>query len=315
MVVPGLLHDQGNMPGSAPAEAWEAGFLKALEQTDLPSAIQILEQRNKASGTPCGSDKVRALRLIQQRVSGPDQAYQWAMRLLSTESAAARSLGAMLAPTFIEPFYAHYPDQAQELMLRIADDAHWEVREDANAVFLPLLQARFDEVVALLKQWTRHPSENVRRAVVLTVKKAGKERRPDWGEPLLDLLEPLLGDQSAYVRKNLGPFAIGDALLRYYPTLTLERLAHWAEAEDRQVRWNVAMAFSAAEGAKHLDAALPILEQLAEDNRSFVWRAVARAMRNLGRRSPERVIPILQAWLEDEHRFRPAATALRYLAP
>jgi 3-methyladenine DNA glycosylase AlkC len=287
--------------------------LRALEQTDLPRAIGILEQRNKSSGTPCGSDKDKALRLIQQRLSSPDEAYQWATRLLSVESAAARSLGSMLASTFIEPFYVQHPRQAQELMIRIADDAHWEVREDANAVLLPLLQARFDEMVSMLKQWTKHPSENVRRAVVLTVKKAGKERRPNWGEPLLGLLEPLLGDRSEYVRKNLGPFAIGDALLRYYPELTLERLSQWAEVQDQQVRWNVAMAFSAAEAVKHLDAALPILGRLAEDERRFVWRAVASSMRNVGRRAPQRVVPVLQGWLRDERRSQAAKAALKHL--
>jgi 3-methyladenine DNA glycosylase AlkD len=110
-----------------------------------------------------------------------------------------------------------------------------------------------------------------------------------------------------------GPFAIGDGLLRYYPDLTLQRLSRWAEAQDQQVRWHVAMAFSAAEGAKHLDAALPILERLAEDDRRFVWRAVAGVMRNLGRRTPERIVPVLQEWLEDERRSRPAETALKYL--
>jgi 3-methyladenine DNA glycosylase AlkC len=312
-----LLHDYRSIPGlgnmNGPAEAWEMGFRQALVQEDLPRAVHILERRNKSSGTPPGSDKVKALRLVEQRILDPDEAYGWAMRLLQSESAAARSLGAMLVPTFIERFYAQHPRQAQELMVRIADDAHWEVREDANAVLLPLLRARFDETVALLRQWTRHPSENVRRAVVLTVKKAGRERRPEWGKPLLDLLEPLLGDRSVYVRKNLGPFAIGDGLLRCYPALTLGRLACWAGSDDAQVRWNVVMAFSTAEGARHVDAALPILERMAGDGRRFVWRAVASAMRNLGKRAPERVVPMLNEWLENERLARPAEAALRYL--
>lgn len=172
------------------------------------------------------------------------------------------------------------------------------------------MERNFDEAYALLQRWARHPSENVRRAVVLTAKKAGKERRPEWGEPLLDLLKPLLSDRSVYVRKNLGPFAIGDGLLRYYPGLTIARLTRWAEEEDEQVRWNVAMAFSTAGAARHLDAALPILERLAADDRRFVWRAVASAMRNLGRRVPERVVPVLKEWLKDERRARPAETAL-----
>jgi 3-methyladenine DNA glycosylase AlkC len=294
-------------------ETWETGFAEALERDDLPVAIAVLEGRNKATGTPGGDDKVKAMAAVQRLAASPQEACRWATRLLGSESDAARSVGAMLAETFIGPLYDRQPRQAEDLMLRVADDPHWEIRESADSLLRQVCKADFEAGYALLQRWATHPSENVRRAVVLTVKKLGKERQPAWGNPLLDLLEPLLGDRSTYVRKNLGPFAIGDGLLRYHPELAVQRLSQWAEAEDEQVRWNVAMAFSTAEGARHLDAALPILERLAADERRFVWRAVASAMRNLGRRAPERVRPVLRAWRQDERRTRPAETALQHL--
>jgi len=101
--------------------------------------------------------------------------------------------------------------------------------------------------------------------------------------------------------------------LRCYPELTLPRLEEWAGREDEQTRWNVAMAFSAAAAARHVERALSILERLAVDERRFVWRAVASAMRNLGRRDPTEVMPALQRWLADERLRRPAVVALRYL--
>ncbi len=73
------------------------------------------------------------------------------------------------------------------------------------------------------------------------------------------------------------------------------------------------MVFSAAEAAKHVGAALPILTELAADERRFVWRAVASAMRNLGRRRYTQVVPILKGWLHDEQRRRVAEVALRYV--
>jgi 3-methyladenine DNA glycosylase AlkC len=209
--------------------------------------------------------------------------------------------------------YTLQPLKAEEITLRIADDAHWEVREDVDNVMLEIVKFDFDEAYALLKKWTKHPSENVRRAVVMTAKKAGRERRLEWACPLLDLLEYLLNDRSVYVRKNLGPFAIGDGFLRYHPAITLQYLETWSKMEDGQVRWNVAMAFSSAEAAKHIEAALPILERLACDERRFVWRAVTSAMRNLGRRVPDRVLPVLERWLKDELRVRPAQTVFKYL--
>ncbi|MFU8770870.1 MAG: DNA alkylation repair protein, partial [Anaerolineales bacterium] len=208
-----------------------------------------------------------------------------------------RDLGALLAANLVPLVYPHSPQEVVEILTRIADDQNWEVRESAGHVFLQLLKSNPADAFPLLEQWVCHPSENLRRAAAITIKKVAKERRIEWGARLLDLIEPLLSDHSIYVRKNLGAFAIGDGLLRYYPELTLERLRIWATWEDEQVRWNVAMVFSAAEGAKHMDEAIIILDRLARDERRYVWRAVASAMRSLGRRSPERIMPVLKRWL------------------
>src|SRR5712691_2025358 len=210
------------------------------------------------------------------------------------------------------PYLPARPDEAVTSWLQLADHPDWERREAAATMLSELLLTDFETFYPKCLAWVHHLSENVRRAVVVGMKVAAKARVPAWGENFLDLIDPLMSDRSLYVRKNLGPFAIGDGLLRYYPQLTLQRLATWAKQPDPQTRWNVAMAFSAAEGAKHVDVALPILSALATDERRFVWRAVASAMRNLGRRRPEQVRPVLEEWLHDEQRRRAAEVAMRY---
>jgi 3-methyladenine DNA glycosylase AlkD len=115
------------------------------------------------------------------------------------------------------------------------------------------------------------------------------------------------------VRKNLGSYAIGDGLLRCYPRLTLRYLEKWVESEDEQVRWNVAMSFASYGGNKQWERALEILTRLATDERRYVWRAVASALRYIGRRRPEQVRLILEEWLHDERLRRPAEVALKYI--
>lgn len=105
--------------------------------------------------------------------------------------------------------------------------------------------------------------------------------------PILDVIEILLSDRSTYVRDNLGPFALGSALIKYYPEQVLERLRRWVQADDEQVRWNVAMVFSAADGAKYAMAARDVLETLIADERPYVQKAVAKAMKNIRKRCPE----------------------------
>jgi len=188
----------------------------------------------------------------------------------------------------------------EPLLLALADDPDWEVRECAAGLFARALERDFEATRALLADWTRHPSENVRRAVALAAKSAALDRDLARAGPLLDLLEPLLADPSAYVKKNLGPFAIGDGLLRCHPGPTLARLRRCARSPDATVRWNVAAAFGAAAAARHVDAGLSILGDLAADDRPAVRRAVISALKKLLGREPERVRAALERWRDQD---------------
>jgi hypothetical protein len=149
--------------------------------------------------------------------------------------------------------------------------------------------------------------------VVIAARKAANEKHDEWADALLDLLEPLLSDRTEYVRRNLGPYAIGDGLLRCHPVPTLTRLRRWALDPRQEVRWNVAMAFHSFGGTRHLSEALDVLEQLAADERRFAWRAAASTLHYLGRRHAEAVTPVLEGWLEDKARTRAAQVALRHM--
>jgi len=109
------------------------------------------------------------------------------------------------------------------------------------------------------------------------------------------------------VRRNLGPYTIGDALLRADPKETLRSLREWSRDRDPMVRWNVAMAFSSAIGSFHWPAAKSILERLAKGPEPLVRSAVAKAMRRCRQRYTDEVEATRLRWLKDRDR---AATAV-----
>lgn len=82
-------------------------------------------------------------------------------------------------------------------------------------------------ITTLEKDWVYHESENVRRAVVVALKYVSKERKPDYIDRIFEIIEVLLLDSSNYVKKNLGPFAISDGLLKYYSDTTLSKIEEW----------------------------------------------------------------------------------------
>lgn len=245
------------------------------------------------------------LKLVKKNLS-EEENFEWAKQLILRRK--TRSIGCLMLA--LENHYPRHKEEVKRLLLDLGNDARWETRESAAYAFASVLLKNFEKVYSQFQEWVRHDSENIRRAVALAAKYVGKARKHECGEPLLRLIEPLLSDKSVYVRKNLGPFAIGDGLLRTYPKLTMQYVEKWSQSQDEQVLWNVAMVFSSAEGAKHCDEALPILRRLALDKRRYVWRAVASALRNLGRRKPDKVKPELERWLLDEKRRKVAEVAL-----
>jgi 3-methyladenine DNA glycosylase AlkC len=209
--------------------------------------------------------------------------------------------------------HTRHPSKSCALLLELVNDPDWTVREFAGQTCGDLLRKNFPKMLRTLEKWREHPSEKVRRAIAVAAMQAGRTRRLEWAEPLLKLLEPLLNDRHPYVRRNLGPFALGSGLLRAYPDMTFEYLAKWSTSNDEQVLWNVAMAFSSSGGPLMTKKALIILRKLSLDDRHYVRRAVASAMWKLGRKKPEIVRPELSRWLDDERRKHVAQEALKHL--
>jgi HEAT repeat protein len=292
--------DQGRMPTTAELET-------CIQARDLEGLIGLMDESGRMPTLR------KAEKLVKKLLkSEPETIYAWGVEMAGRSEWAAR----MAASWLFSPYYAGHTQEVQRLLLQLADDESWTIREGASWGFARVLEDHFKEVYSLFQKWARHPSENVRRAVVLAVMPVVRDKAhgTERAEPCLRLLEPLLADRSEYVRKNLGPFAIGGAILNHHPDLTFAMLKEWRDAyDDEQVRWNLAMALSASGGVAHVERALAFLHTLADDERRTVWRAVASAARALGKKRPEVVIPELRRWLEDDSRQRVAETALKYL--
>jgi len=292
--------DKGRTPTTAELET-------CIQARDLDGLIGLMDESGRMPTLRKADELVK--KLLKDE---PETIYAWGVEMAGRSEWAAR----MAASWLFSPYYAEHKGEVQRLLLQLADDDSWTIREGASWGFACVLEDHFKEVYPLFQEWARHPSENVRRAVVLAVMPVVRDKAhgTERAEPCLRLLEPLLADRSQYVRKNLGPFAIGATILNHHPDLTFAMLEEWREQyDDEQVRWNLAMALSASGGVAHVERALAFLHTLADDERRMVWRAVASATRALGRKRPEVVVPELKRWLEDASRRRVAETALKHL--
>jgi 3-methyladenine DNA glycosylase AlkD len=258
------------------ATEWLQRFERSLEAGDPLGASDTL-RKSGVNGWVRKDQYDLAVKVVDRIGPAPRVRLDWADRLLAHPRRVDKELAVLivwpLAPT-------HFRDLTR-IGYRLARGDDWAVREAAAALLGQVLTEAWADTIPLLREWVSGPDSRLRRAVVVAAKYAARTRKPEWAEPLLDLIEPALRDHEEYVRKSLGPFAIGDQFVRSYPDATLARLRKWMQDPDENVRWNVAMALSAASGARLGQKAPDILEFLAADERAFVRGAVRAAQRRI----------------------------------
>jgi 3-methyladenine DNA glycosylase AlkC len=296
--------------------AFERELATAVEHEDLNAVVATLAKRGSGAlavgadpGTAKGADIMLAARLIRSHTPDPADRFQWVKQLLTQPDYSGHQLGLVM----LSDVYDQKPQAALKLLQRHAGSDNWAVREYAGTCAGRILNQYFAEVYPVMQAWSQHTSENVRRAVVIATMEAAKASQPRRGAQLLSLLDPLMRDESRYVRVNLGQFAISLALLKNYPDLTLKWLRKHARSKNEFARWNVAMVWSAVGGRKYAEQGMELLTELAADERRFVWRAVASATAKLGKARPEIVRPILSQWRADPVRCQVAEVVNRYL--
>ncbi|MBL0387553.1 hypothetical protein JJB07_12980 [Tumebacillus sp. ITR2] len=173
------------------------------------------------------------------------------------------------------------------LLIELTLDEDWEVREWAAGAYTAKMRHEFPTNMPFFHELIeKYPHESVLRQTALGIKQTAQARIPDSVDHLLNLTDKLMTSESEYVRKNLGPFAIGDGLLRLYPDQTISFLKKAARHTAWPARWNAVMSFSAAQGAKHPDLAFELLTRLQHDPQQEVQRAVRTTAKNLAKRLP-----------------------------
>ena len=261
---------------------WERAFEKALSTGDPLGASDIL-RRTGQRGWVKKADYSRAAAIVRAQSASSLVRRDWATRLLQHPRRVDKELAAVI----LRPLVTTNRPDVERAIHRLARDEDWEVREAAASLLGDCLERAFNEYLRPAQAWIATGDVRLRRAVVVAAKYAARSRHPERADALLDLIEPALSDHDEYVRRNLGPFAIGDQLLRSYTDATFARLERWARDPDENIRWNVASVFTSASGAKVAERGFGILAFLAADTRPFVARAVSAAVRNIVKRRPE----------------------------
>ena len=278
--------------------SWKDDFASAVEKNSLAEAVAVLDSQKTAhAGTPRQAIKLQAAKLINSHYGESTPAlYNTAIAFARSESEGAQEVGLVL----LGPMFAHNPTEVTDTILKLADSENWEVREWASSALRRVISGHFEAILPTVQAWTVHASPNIRRAAAVGSGSAASSCTEEECRLLLDALTPLLEDDDPYARKNLGAFAIGDSLLKAQPALVAEWLGR-ASSHPR-AQWNVAMALSSAEAAKHFDLLRALLGKVAADDRTVVRRAVYRAVLNLAKRIPEEIATLLDGWNEDPQR-------------
>lgn len=263
---------------------WRKNFIIELENLNYEKAKAILfSQATGKRNTPNTATKMQAINIIRKFYNGEAKLIR---NFLDSISNFTDDTSLEIVCTLLVDVYHIDPIKTSHKLHKLADCPSWEVREWVASACGEILNNHFESFYPILFSWTNDTSANIRRTASVAAMYAGKSRRKEYAPHLLDLVENLLSDKDTYVKKNLGPFTIGDGLLRYYPNEVMDRLNLWIDMDDENVRWNIAKVFSTAEGIKYIEKGEHIIQVLLDDKRLVVKRAVNSMINNIKKKNP-----------------------------
>ncbi|MFC1571979.1 HEAT repeat domain-containing protein [Candidatus Eisenbacteria bacterium] len=248
-------------------------------------------------------------RLLSRVLDSGERRKLWPVTRLS--AARPEVEARQMCSVLLDAYWRDHRKEVERLTLNLARDEDREVRQYAAGTMARIIRGGFRSRLRYLQGWSRHPDPSVRRQVLIATVGVADPEHPERAKALLDLLEPHLSDRDPYVRRNLGPFALGQGLLQAYPEATLVRFQEWLKSEDEVVRWNLAMGLAAAVAVSEWKAALEVLRVLAADQRRFVWGAASAALGNLANHRSREVGPVLRRWMRDPQLRVAVSSALR----
>lgn len=276
------------------------------QQGNLPALLKLLlsSTHHGRPGAPLHAKRLVVREVLRSFHRNLDGLWEWTEKFARHSERTARQL----ALGWLGRFWKPSPSAVERYARELAEDEDWEVREAAAGLFAKLLGQDWDRVYPLFKRWARSGSARLKRAVALSLKSNYGARH---AEDQLELADMLARESDDYVRRNLGPFVVGDGLLRYYTRATLEHVRRWSKSTSETMRWNAAMVFASAYAARLAREAIAIVGPLAEDSSLAVRRAAAAAIRNLARRNPREIRRAVDRWARDPRRRETVRWALR----
>jgi hypothetical protein len=280
------------MPDSLLTISQKKKIITSVQKADYRQIVLILESvKTSHAGTAKTKDKhfviTSIVKHITEKYNGEDKDTARAKAFFTSGNCFFKMkepVSKQISASLLWRAYQFNKKVVKAVLLQIADDDNWEVRETSGGALANTLYYNRDFYSTLTK-WAKHPSDKIRRAVVISslglLEKGKKENLP----LAFSLLEPLLYDSAVYVKKNLGPFVFGSYFGNSFPEEVFIQLKKWLKIKDENVRWNIAMAFHNSFGNKYPDKAMEILTILAEDNNPAVKKAVKSSVNFLAKRS------------------------------
>jgi 3-methyladenine DNA glycosylase AlkD len=184
----------------------------------------------------------------------------------------------------------HY-EKVLPVMMELIPDVAWEALEGMAWGVGKMVIAHPDEVLPTLRQWAKHENHWVRKAVSHSMVIFLNTTKTSRLDDILGIMDVLIGDRHQEVRKSIG-FVLRQ-VSRKAPLRVVEFFNGWLDNEDEYVRWNI------ANGSRNLGIeGMPVLRELARDERKFVRRASASALKDIARKHKD-VAEALEDWTTD----------------
>jgi len=194
-------------------------------------------------------------------------------KLVKSKNSAIVETGICMVPSV----YGSDPHISENILESASRNDNWEIREFASEAAGNILSIDFDSFSNVIEKWAESGDGRLMRSAALALRRYSYSMPSSNCDRIMDMLDRMMKNNDPYLRRNLGPYAIGDGILGNCKETAEIRIREWARSENQEIRKNTVLIFKARKSSRNQEFSREILNILAHDKDARI-RSMAKTM-------------------------------------
>jgi hypothetical protein len=171
------------------------------------------------------SKLVRDKHLMKERL-------QVIQKFVKSKNSAIVEAGIYMIPSV----YGSEPHTSENILESASRNDNWEIREFASKTAGNILSIDLDLFSNVIEKWTESGDKRLMRSAALALRRYSYNMPSSNCDRIMEMLDSMMNKNDPYMRRDPGPYTIGDSILG-----NCKETAEIRRSENQEVRKNIVL--------------------------------------------------------------------------